>query len=150
MGLAAYRYLAQRVDDHTEVQWATTEYDALLAATSATLDATITRSQLNYLPCSMTEPNTSNRCNKPEDANWAAPFQFGKWAWDAQLFDAPVSGPGLTLIDGHLLLRIRSAAGRAPPEHVRRLSIGLLLDRLQTPATAAGAWPAHTIVTRGS
>ncbi len=115
MGLAAYRYLAQRVDDHTEVQWATTEYDALLAATSATLDATITRSQLNYLPCSMTEPNTSNRCNNPEDANWAAPFQFGKWAWDAQLFDAPVSGPGLTLIDATYSYGFGRLRGELPP-----------------------------------
>jgi hypothetical protein len=99
MGLAAYRYLAQRVGDGTEVAWATTQYNALLAATNRTLAATISTFHLHYLPCSLLEPNTANRCQNPEDANWAAPFQFGKWAWDAQLFDAPVSGPGLTLID---------------------------------------------------
>jgi hypothetical protein len=99
MGLAAYRYLAERVGDAPEVQWATIEYNALLAATNATLDATIAQFHLTYLPCSMTEPNTANRCDNPEDANWAAAFQFGKWAWDGSLFGATVTGPGLTLID---------------------------------------------------
>ena len=99
MGLAAYRYLARRVGNRTELSWATTEYDALLAATNRTLRSTIARFHLTYLPCSILEPNTSNRCALAEDANWAAPFQFGKWAWDAPLFGAAVNGPGLTLID---------------------------------------------------
>jgi hypothetical protein len=99
MGLAAYGYLAQSVGDTTETQWASTQYNALLAATNATLEATISQYGLDYLPCSLTEPNTANRCSNPQDANWAAPFQFGKWAWDAALFGAPVNGPGLTLID---------------------------------------------------
>jgi hypothetical protein len=47
----------------------------------------------------MVEPNTDNACSNPENANWAATFQFGKWAWDAQLFGATVDGPGLSLID---------------------------------------------------
>ena len=37
----------------------------------------------------MTEPNTANRCANAEDANWAAPFLFGRWAWDGYLFGAP-------------------------------------------------------------
>jgi hypothetical protein len=28
----------------------------------------------------MTEPHTDNRCVNAEDANWAAPFLFGRWA----------------------------------------------------------------------
>jgi hypothetical protein len=99
MGLAAYDYLAQRVGDSTEAQWASTQYTTLLAATDTTLETTISQYGLDYLPCSLTEPNTANRCQNPQDANWAAPFQFGKWAWDAALFGAPVNGPGLTLID---------------------------------------------------
>jgi hypothetical protein len=99
MGLAAYRYLAQRVGAASEVTWATEQYNALLAATNRTLDATIAQFHLTYLPCSILEPNTANRCQNPEDANWAAPFQFGRWAWDAQLFGAPVTGPGISLID---------------------------------------------------
>jgi len=115
MGLAAYRYLAQRVGDPTEVAWATTEYDALLAATNRTLAATISQFHLNYLPCSILEPNTSNRCQNPEDANWAAPFQFGKWAWDAQLFDMQVNGPGVTLIDSTYLYGFGRLQGTLPP-----------------------------------
>jgi hypothetical protein len=99
MGLAAYRYLARRVGDTAEARWAADQYNSLLDATNTTLDATIQRYGLDYLPCSMLEPNTANRCNNPEDANWAAPMQFGKWAWDGQLFDAPVTGPGVDLID---------------------------------------------------
>ena len=99
MGLAAYRYVAQRVGDSAEATWATAQYDSLLAATNATLKSTITTNGLTYLPCSMVQPNTANRCANPEDANWAAPLQFGKWAWDGQLFGATVSGPGLDLID---------------------------------------------------
>ncbi len=47
----------------------------------------------------MTEPNTDNRCANAEDANWAAPFLFGRWAWDGSLFGAPLGGPGVSLID---------------------------------------------------
>jgi hypothetical protein len=115
MGLAAYRYLARRVGDGTEVAWATTEYNSLLAATNRTLDATVATFHLSYLPCSILEPNTSNRCSNPEDANWAAPFQFGKWAWDAQLFDAPVNGPGLTLIDSTYSYGFDRLKGVLPP-----------------------------------
>jgi hypothetical protein len=99
MGLAVYRYLAVQVGDQSQARWATNQYNSLLAATNSTLNATIAQFGLDYLPCSMLEPNTANRCQNPEDANWAAPFQFGKWAWDGQLFGATVEGPGLTLID---------------------------------------------------
>ncbi|HEY5024188.1 MAG TPA: hypothetical protein VII76_04360 [Acidimicrobiales bacterium] len=99
MGLAAYRYLAQQVGDVTETTWATQQYDSLLAATNSTLDATINRYHLDYLPCSIVQPNTANRCNNPEDANWAAPLLFGRWAWDGSLFGAQLSGPGIDLID---------------------------------------------------
>ncbi len=99
MGLTAYRYLAQRVGDAAEAAWAGDEYASLLAATTSTLRTTIRRYHLNYLPCSMTEPNDFNRCSNAEDANWAAPFNSGRWAWDGALFGAAVTGPGSTLID---------------------------------------------------
>jgi hypothetical protein len=116
MGLAAYRYVAERVDDPAEVQWATSQYDQLLAATNRTLDATIHTYHLGYIPCSMVEPNTSNRCANPEDANWAAPFQFGKWAWDAPLFGAKVTGPGIRLIDATYAYGFRRLRGTLPPD----------------------------------
>jgi len=98
-GLAAYAYIATRVGDAAETRWAQAQYESLLAATNATLEHTIARYGLTYLPCSMVQPDTANRCANPEDANWAATFQFGKWAWQAPLFGSAVSGPGLDLID---------------------------------------------------
>jgi hypothetical protein len=98
-GLAAYRYLAQQVGNTTEARWASTEYDSLLAAVNATLAATTQRYHLTYLPCSILAPNTANRCRNPQDANWAAPFLFGRWAWDGQLLGATIDGPGVELID---------------------------------------------------
>ena len=125
MGLAAYRYIATRVGATSQVKWATSEYDALLAATNKTLDTTISRYQLDYLPCSMVEPNTDNACSNAENANWAATFQFGKWAWDAQLFGATVDGPGLDLIDSTYRPRVRPAKGETPGQYFRGLPVGL-------------------------
>ncbi len=99
MGLAAYRWLSQQLGEHAEYSWADQQYTSLLAAVNSTLSATISTYHLNYLPCSMVEPNTANRCTNAKDANWAAPFLFGRWAWDGYLFDAAISGPGKTLID---------------------------------------------------
>ena len=142
MGLAAYRYLAERLGDTTEVVGPRAEYNALLAATNRTLDATIARYHLHYLPCSMLEPNTANRCSNPEDANWAAPFQFGRWAWDAQLFGATVDGPGPHPHRRHLRLRVRPSPREAAAEHLRRLPRLTTTRPATTPATAAGDWPA--------
>jgi hypothetical protein len=114
-GLWTYRWLAQQVGDAAEASWAAAQYNSLLAATTKTLDATISASHLNYLPCSMTEPNTSNRCANAEDANWAAPFLFGRWAWDGQLFGAPLSGPGVSLIDATYQYGFARLAGQLPP-----------------------------------
>jgi hypothetical protein len=116
MGLAAYRWLAERVGDTAEATWAATEYASLLRATTTTLDATISAGHLHYLPCSMTEPNTANRCANAEDANWAAPFLFGRWAWDGYLFGAPRSGPGLSLIDATYDYGFARLAGKLPPD----------------------------------
>jgi hypothetical protein len=115
MGLAAYRWLAQQVGNTAEASWAASEYASLLAATNQTLDATISANHLNYLPCSMTEPNTDNRCVNAEDANWAAPFLFGRWAWDGYLFGAPLSGPGISLIDATYDYGFARLAGKLPP-----------------------------------
>jgi hypothetical protein len=114
MGLWADHWLAQRVGDASEAKWAASQYSSLLAAVNKTLDATISANHLNYLPCSMTEPNTDNRCVNAEDANWAAPFLFGRWAWDGYLFGAPLSGPGDSLIDATYQYGFARLAGQLP------------------------------------
>ncbi|HEX5303258.1 MAG TPA: hypothetical protein VFW50_40330 [Streptosporangiaceae bacterium] len=116
MGLWSYRWLAKQVGDSGEAGWAASQYNSLLAATNKTLNATISASHLAYLPCSMTEPNTANRCANAEDANWAAPFLFGRWAWDGYLFGAPLSGPGVNLIDATYKYGFGRLAGKLPPD----------------------------------
>ena len=74
----------------------------------------ISAGHLNYLPCSMTGPNSGNRCANAEDANWAAPFPFGRWAWDRYLFGAPLSAPGLSLIDATYNYGFARPAGKLP------------------------------------
>jgi hypothetical protein len=115
-GLAAYGYIAERVGDDAEALWATAEYNSLLSATNHTLSATISRYHLNYLPCSMVQPNTANRCQHAEDANWAAPFQFGHWAWDGTLFGVPLDGPGLQLIDTTYDYGLSRLRGKLPAD----------------------------------
>jgi hypothetical protein len=115
MGLASYKWLAQRVGDTTEATWANNEYNSLLGAVNQTLTNTITTNHLDYLPCSMVEPNTANRCSNPQDANWAAPFLFGRWAWDGYLFDAAINGPGSDLIDATYDYGFGRLKGILPP-----------------------------------
>jgi hypothetical protein len=114
LGLAAYRYLAARVGDRVEVAWATQQYDSLLSATNTTLDATITRFGLNYLPCSLLAPNSANRCSNPLDANWTSPL--GHWAWDGSLFGATIDGPGVSLIDATYAYGFQRLKGTLPPD----------------------------------
>jgi hypothetical protein len=114
MGLWSYHWLAQKVGNTSEANWAAAQYTSLLKAVNKTLDATISANHLNYLPCSMTEPNTDNRCVNAEDANWAAPFLFGRWAWDGYLFGAPLSGPGVSLIDATYRYGFARLAGKLP------------------------------------
>ena len=114
-GLATYEWLAKQVGNTAEAKWAAAQYASLLAAVNKTLNATISAGHLNYLPCSMTEPNTGNRCSNAEDANWAAPFLFGRWAWDGYLFGAPLSGPGVSLIDATYDYGFGRLAGKLPP-----------------------------------
>jgi hypothetical protein len=114
MGLAACHWLARQVHSKSQAAWALRQYDSLLAATNARLGKTIAAGHLSYLPCSMVEPNTSNRCANAEDANWAAPFLFGRWAWDAQLFGARVTGPGVQLIDATYKYGFGRLVGKLP------------------------------------
>jgi hypothetical protein len=115
-GLATYRWLAEKVGNKAQAGWAARQYASLLAATTKRLRATMSAGHLRYLPCSMIEPNTDNRCANAEDANWAAPFLFGRWAWDGYLFGAPRSGPGLTAIDATYDYGFARLKGKLPAD----------------------------------
>jgi hypothetical protein len=100
LGLAGYEYLAKVLGNTTQEQWAAGQYNSLLTAVNSTLSSTISSNNLNYIPCSMVESNSANRCSNPEDANWAAPGVYFNWAWNGYLLDAPMTGPaGGTVAD---------------------------------------------------
>jgi hypothetical protein len=94
LGLAGYEYLATVTHNVTEQKWAAAQYASLLAAVNKTLSQTISANHLDYIPCSMTEPNTANRCDNPEDANWAAPGVYFNEAWNGYLLGATLTPPG--------------------------------------------------------
>jgi hypothetical protein len=116
LGLAAYRYIAATIGNATEANWAGGQYMSLLQATDAVLGETIATNHLDYLPCSLTQPNTANRCNNPKDANWTSPFGFGGWAWEAGLLGGSVTGPGATLIDATYHYGFARLEGILPPD----------------------------------
>jgi hypothetical protein len=122
MGLAAYRYVAQRIGDVAEEAWATQQYDGLLAATSRTLGATVRRYHLRALPCSMVEPNSDNTCANPEDANWTSPL--ARWAWDSYVFGATRNGPGVSMIDATYRDGFQKIVGRLPPNTFGGFPVG--------------------------
>ena len=100
LGLAGYEYLAKVLGNTAQEQWAAGQYNSLLQAVNSTLSSTISSNNLDYIPCSMVEPNTANRCSNPEDANWAAPGVYFNWAWNGYLLGAPMTGPdGGTVAD---------------------------------------------------
>jgi len=93
LGLAGYGYLAKVMGNTAQAQWADGQYNSLLQAVNSTLSSTISTNNLNYIPCSMVQPNTANRCSNPEDANWAAPGVYFNWAWNASMLGAPTTSP---------------------------------------------------------
>ncbi len=105
-GLTAYGYISDRLNNYTgdvrykdESAWAKRLYDELFDAVERTLTETLQKNNIRYLPVSILEPNDNNRCRVPNDANWAAHFMFGRWAWEGYLLGAEQKGLQLDLID---------------------------------------------------
>jgi hypothetical protein len=113
LGLAAYQFLASSIGDRTEAAWAAAQYQSLLAATDQVITATITHNSLGYLPCSILQPDTANRCANPEDANWTSPI--GNWAWEGYLLGATPAGPGVSFIDATYNYGFGRLRGLLPP-----------------------------------
>jgi hypothetical protein len=112
LGLAGYQYLAKIMHNSTEEKWAAAQYASLLAAVNKTLSHTISANHLDYIPCSMTEPNTANRCTNPEDANWAAPGVYFNEAWNGYLLGATLTPPGSGTMAGWIDQTLSYGFGR--------------------------------------
>ncbi len=98
-----------------EEAWASQQYSSLLSATNTTLEATIHRYDLDYLPCSLLQPDTANRCANPEDANWASPIRQAGPGRD-RCSGRPIDGPGQTLIDATYAYGFGRLKGKLPPD----------------------------------
>ncbi len=149
LGLAAYGYVAARVGNHDQAAWAGREYRSLLSATDAALASTIAADHLDYLPCSLFQPNVDNRCTDPEDANWTSPLNI--WAWEGSLLGAPESGPPLTMIGATYEYGFDRLRGTLPPGRPAG-SRPISMPASTTPPRDRRGWPhpSPTSATRAS
>jgi hypothetical protein len=119
LGLASYVYLAKAIGNQAQASWGENEYASLQKAVDATLAHTVATYHLDYLPCSMVEPNSYNRCADPLDGNWAAPGVYTNEAWHGYLMGAKVSGlAGRSMaawLDSTLSHGFAGTAGVVPP-----------------------------------
>jgi len=90
--LAAYRYIATRIGDQAEARWAASAYTSLLNATNAGIAANETVNNFDFLPCEVNQPVTADRCDSPNDANWASQALWGENVWDILLAGGTLNG----------------------------------------------------------
>jgi hypothetical protein len=91
-GLAAYKYIATRIGNTAEAQWADGAYTSLLNATNAGLSANEKANDFSFLPCEVNVPVTGDRCNTANDANWAGSNLWGQNVWDIFLQGGTLNG----------------------------------------------------------
>jgi hypothetical protein len=91
-GLAAYKYIATRLGMTSEAQWADSAYTSLLNATNSLVGSNESANGFDYLPCTIDQPNSANRCGTYNDANWASPGWVGQNQWSVMLMGGPLSG----------------------------------------------------------
>jgi hypothetical protein len=91
-GLAAYKYIATRIGNTAEAQWADSAYTSLLNAVNAGLSASEQANDFGFLPCEVNVPVTGDRCNSPNDANWAGSNLWGQNVWDIMLQGGGLNG----------------------------------------------------------
>ncbi len=90
--LASYRYIATKIGQTSEATWANTAYTNLLNSLNTLLSKNETTNGFNYLPCTVDQPDTANRCNTFNDANWASPLWVGQNQWSTMLMSGALSG----------------------------------------------------------
>ena len=91
-GLAAYTYIATRIGNTAEAQWADGAYTSLLNATNAGLSANEQANNFSFLPCEVNVPVTGDRCNTANDANWAGSNLWGQNVWGIFLEGGTLNG----------------------------------------------------------
>jgi hypothetical protein len=92
IGLAAYKYIATRIGQPAEATWAQQAYTSLHNALNTVIGRNQQTNGFNFLPCEVHRPNTANRCNTFNDANWAQAGWSGQNQWDTMLMGGTMSG----------------------------------------------------------
>ena len=90
-GLQAYSYIAQRIGNTEEAQWAQTEYTSLLNATNAGLKANEAASGATPSHARST-CRSPDRCGSATDANWASQLLWGENQWTVALQGGQLNG----------------------------------------------------------
>jgi hypothetical protein len=90
--LASYKYIASRIGQTAEASWAATAYTSLLNSLNTVVGRNQSTNGFNFLPCEVDKPNTANRCNTYNDANWASPGWIGQNQWSTMLFGGALAG----------------------------------------------------------
>jgi hypothetical protein len=90
--LAAYKYIATRIGQTSEAQWADGAYTSLLNSLNTAVGQNETANGFTYLPCTVDQPNSANRCGTFNDANWASPGWVGQDQWSTMLMGGPLTG----------------------------------------------------------
>jgi hypothetical protein len=91
-GLAAYKYIATRIGNTTEAQWANGAYNSLLSAVNTALSASESANGFDFLPCEVNKPVTADRCGAANDANWDGSNLWGQNVWDIMLQGGSLDG----------------------------------------------------------
>ena len=115
-GLAAYRYLAERIGDRPEAAWAAQQYDSLLSATNQALDTTISRYGLDYLPCSLLAAQQRQQVRESRGRQLDVAVRLRRLGVDGSLFGATLNGPGISLIDATYAYGFQRLKGMLPPD----------------------------------
>ena len=93
IGLAAYKYIATRIGETAEAQFAQQAYTSLHNSLNTVIANNQNANGFNFLPCEVQRPNSANRCNTFNDANWAQAGWSGQNQWDTMLMGGtPLSG----------------------------------------------------------
>ncbi len=91
-GLAAYKYIATVIGQTAEAQWADSAYTSLLNATNTLVGSDESANGFSFLPCTINQPDSANRCGTYNDANWASAGWVGQDQWSTLLMGGTLNG----------------------------------------------------------
>ena len=90
--LASYKYIATQIGQASEASWADGAYTSLLNALNTVVGNNESANGFSYLPCTVNQPNSANRCGTFNDANWASPGWVGQNQWSTMLMGGTLTG----------------------------------------------------------